>query len=557
MDDAFTAAASRDGNASDWAGGRMSGIVTPAEIAAKSSYSSPAVPSSRWRALKKNSATKVIGLFLSMSLGLTVAIYPSSAGIALVTGSVLLLVLIQTNRMEIETWQTITLITLTGYVVLNYGFENLSVPVGPLRFLPVGELLMCTALVIAVLRHHGSAFRDALRDPSIICVLALLALTLIHLVLDLPENGLYALRDSTFSFEALFLLLGILWASRERNIELLTKWLMFLFIVTMAYSYSFPWAERLQDWSRISGPFHAVSLLGNYQDLAVYLVSGALFCIWVVPTVRKWPRWLLALLAIAQLAGLAILQSRTMYVGIALVLTLLFFLRETKRASQFLLVLASGLGALALTILLLSAVDWKVQGRLGPVNVSSLSNEVRSIWPSSAQSRELGHEADRRAWYGEVWNKLRLSPSHLLLGVGYGQPLIDFMSETGQPIRQPHNSTMNVFGRLGLLGLSIWLLFISGVLKRLWNGVREARKRGSVSCPLRLWLLVFSVLGLLDSMVQPYFEFSHSAVPFYFLMGVALGINPREDPKRATLRSSGLRLSLRAPERDGLRRLPW
>jgi hypothetical protein len=38
---------------------------------------------------------------------------------------------------------------------------------------------------------------------------------------------------------------------------------------------------------------------------------------------------------------------------------------------------------------------------------------------------------------------------------------------------------------------------------------------------------------------------------------VALGINPKEDTKQATL-ASGLRLSLPAPEeRDGLRRLLW
>jgi O-antigen ligase len=535
----------------------MSGSVTPSQMAAKTSYSSSVVPPTGWRALKRtNSATKVIGLFLSMSLGLIVAIYPSSAGIVLAAGSVLLLVLIQANRMEIEIWQTITLITLTGYVVLNYGFENMSVPVGPLRFIPVGELLMGVALTLAVLRYRGPQFRNATRDPSIICVLALLTLTLVHLVIDLPAYGLYALRDGTSSFEALFLLLGILWAARERDINLLTKWLMFLFIATMLYSYTFPWADQLQNWSLISGPFHAVSLLGNYQELAVYLVAGALFCILVAPTIRKWPRWLLGMLAIMQLAGLGILQSRTMFVGIALVLILLFLLRETKRASQFLSILASGVGALVLTILLLTTVGWKVQGRLGPVDVSSLRNEVRSIWPSTTESYKLGHEADRRAWYGEVWNKLRSSPSHLLLGVGYGQPLIDFASETGQPVRQPHNSSMNVFGRLGLLGLSIWLLFILGVLKRLWNGIREARMRGAVSCPLRLWLLAFSVLGLLDSMVQPYFEFSHSAVPFYFLVGVALGINPKEDTKRATL-PSGLRLSLLAPGRDGLRHLPW
>jgi O-Antigen ligase len=333
---------------------------------------------------------------------------------------------------------------------------------------------------------------------------------------------------------------------------------MALFIVTLLYAFTFPWTDRLQDWSPAFGPFHPVPLLGNYQEVALYLVSGALFCLWVAPTVYRWPHWILVLLAVLQLAGLGVLQSRTMLVGIGLVLVMLFFLRETKRMSQFFSIIASGLGTLLLLVALIAAVGWKVQGRLGPVNMASLENDVRSIWPSTTESQQLGHESDRKAWYGEVWNKLQSSPSHLLFGVGYGLPLIDFMSETGQPIRQPHNSSMNVFGRLGLLGLFIWVLFVAGLLKRLWLGVREAVLRGAVSCPLRLWFLAFAILGLLVSMVQPYFEFSHSAIPFYFLMGVALGINPRETPRQAVvplLRPN--RVSAHATERDVLRRLPW
>ena len=531
----------------------MSDVQTPSRMGAKANGGSAALMLIPWRFLADGQgALAAIGLFLSMLLGLVVAGYPSAASIALVAGIVVVMALIQTNRKGIETWQVVTLLCLTGYVVLNYGFENLSVPLGPLRFLPVGELFMALALALAVLRYRGPVFREALQNPATLCTLALLSLTLMHLAVDLPEYGLYALRDGTSSFEAIFLLLGILWASQERNVELLVKWLMFLFIVTTLYSYTFPWAEHLETWSPTSGPFHSVALLGNYQDIAVYLLSGALFCIWVAPSVSNWPRWFLRMLAIAQLAGLAILQSRTMYVGIALILVLLVFLRETRRMSEFLSIVARALGALVLTILLLSVVGWKVQGRLGAMDMSGLTKEVESIWPSSAESQELGHESDRRAWYGEVWNKLRSSPSHFLLGVGYGQPLIDFMSDTGQPIRQPHNSSMNVFGRLGLLGLSIWLLFLSIVMKRLWIAVRSDGRAGGVSGPLRLWLLAFCVLGLLDSMVQPYFEFSHSAVPFFFLLGVALGINSQKTKDKMGLAFGRMPLSQQAAERHGL-----
>jgi hypothetical protein len=535
----------------------MSGSWDHAWIGTKTNRLSLTLKSAPRRPLAmRKGAITVIGLLLCMFLGLMFAAYPSSTGIGLAAGSVLLVFLIQFNRMETEAWQIITLVALTGYVVLNYGFENLTIPLGPLRFLPLGELLMGAALALAVLRYHGPVLRRVFQNPPVLCILALLLVTLIHLAVDLPDHGLYALRDSTFSFEALFLLLGILWAVKQRNIELLARWLLFLFFVTTIYTYTFPLAEQLQIWSPASGPFHSVPLLGNYQDIAVYLLAGALFCIWVAPSVVKWPSWVLRTLAIAQLAGLGILQSRTMYTGIALVLVLLVFLRETGSRSQFLSTLAWSLGVLVLAMLLLSAADWKVQGRLGTVDLSSLTKEVKSIWPSSAESLELGHESDRGAWYGEVWDKAWSSPRYFLLGLGYGQPLIDFIADNGQPIRQPHNSTVTVFGRLGLVGLSIWLIFIFTMLKRLRHAVRGRKTEAGVSCPLRLWFLAFSLLGLLDSMVQPYFEFSHSAVPYFFLVGVALGMNPKEVTERVVPALARTTFSLRAAQRDGLRILP-
>jgi O-antigen ligase len=232
---------------------------------------------------------------------------------------------------------------------------------------------------------------------------------------------------------------------------------------------------------------------------------------------------------------LGILQSRTTYVGIVLVLLVLFVRREIKPMSQFVFTLAMAFGVLVLAIVLLAAGGWKIQGRLGTMDLSSLKTEVKSIWPSSEESRVLGHESDRRAWYGEVWGKARSSPNHFLVGIGYGQPLVDFIADTGLPVRQPHNSTLNVFGRLGLVGVSLWVLFVSNVLGRLWKAAREARQLAGVASPLNLWLLAFALLGLLDSMVQPYFEFSHSAVPYFFLVGVALGMTRKEGELRPSL----------------------
>jgi O-antigen ligase len=537
----------------------MSRAGASPRISAKAHFWPSTIPtSSSWTALpNKQRATILTLLFLFALGGLLVAIYPSATAIGLVTGAALLAFLIRMKRAGMKPWQVLTLSSLTCYVVLNYGFENLSIPLGVLRFLPVGELLMAAALTLAVLRYRGPALREALQDPPVLCILALLLLSIFHLAVDLPEYGWYALRDSTFSFEALFLLLGMIWAMKKGNIELLAKWLLFLFIVSTVYSYTYPWASQLQDSLPASGPFHAVPLLGSYQDIAVYLLSGALFCIWVAPYLVTWPKWVFGTLAVAQLASLGILQSRAMYVGIGLVLVLLLFLRETRPLSQFLSTLAKALGALVLAILLFSVGGWKIEGRLGTMDLSSLTMEVKSIWPSSAESHALGHESDRRAWYGEVWDRALSSPTHLLLGVGYGQPLVDFIADTGQPIRQPHNSTLNVFGRLGVIGLSFWLLLLSIVFRRLWKAAHQARRLAGVSCPFNLWLLAFAVLGLLDSMVQPYFEFSHSAVPYFFIVGAALGMNHKEIAEQSSLAPAQGMVNQASAYRDSQRTLTW
>jgi hypothetical protein len=155
----------------------VSGILTPSQINAKPAYSPPA-SSVAWKT-RKPSAVVFTALGFFIVLGVTVAFDPSFAGRALAAATILALALFLAYRTEIETWQLITLSSLTGYVVLNYGFENLNLPVGPFRFLPVGELLMGVALLLALRRHSAAEFREGLRDPSMVCIFSTLLLTMV------------------------------------------------------------------------------------------------------------------------------------------------------------------------------------------------------------------------------------------------------------------------------------------------------------------------------------------------------------------------------------------
>jgi hypothetical protein len=148
---------------------------------------------------------------------------------------------------------------------------------------------------------------------------------------------------------------------------------------------------------------------------------------------------------------------------------------------------------------------------------------VASVFALTDQQDRLGQDQDRLDWMNQVWTDTTADAGTLIFGQGFGKPLIDFERD-GVPVRQPHNSTLGVFGRLGVSGVIVWITFHLYVFNTLLNFIRRTRGSHNENRDFMVWLLGFYVLALLLSMVQPAFEFSHCAVPLYFLLGVGLSI---------------------------------
>ena len=324
-------------------------------------------------------------------------------------------------------------------------------------------------------------------------------------------------------FEAVFLPLGVPWGMNPRATQVLLRWMFFVFVLNLLYSWTFSWGEQIRAWSPSSGVFHPVPLFGNYWQNAPFLLVGALFCIWLAPSIERWPSWILVGLAAAQLGSLAILQARSMYVGILLVLMILLLLGESKKLAGFVSALAWGTGVLAVLLLAVSVLGIGFQGRMGPVQLSFIADQAKTVLNVGDANARFSHEVDRSRWYGEVWDRVRSSPSNLIVGEGFGQALITFENEEGIPVRQPHNSSLTVLGRLGFVGLSMWVLFIILTALRYIRALRRGHTLGEWS-PLILWLFLYFVLALLFTSVQPAFEFSHGAIPFYFFLGLTIGV---------------------------------
>jgi hypothetical protein len=423
---------------------------------------------------------------------------------------------------RVQLWRACILFSLTGFIVLNYGFENLIA--GHVAGIPliVGEMLMFAGLAQGWWRRRERA-AALFGHPAMKCTIALWLLASVHLISNVPKFGLYAFRDASIFFEALFLVAGFVWALEPGGIRKLNRWLLFLFVANFLYACTLPVGETLQEHSPASGVFQPIPLLGQYQHNGLYIVSGALFCIWMAPYVVHWKRWTSIGLAVIQLSALVILQTRSMYIGMVLVVLVTFVIGERRKCAQFLAVMGFGVAAIVTFVVIVSAFNINIQGRVMEISGTSIREHVASVFALTDQQDRLGQDQDRLDWMNQVWTDTTADAGTLIFGQGFGKPLIDFERD-GVPVRQPHNSTLGVFGRLGVSGVIVWITFHLYVFNTLLNFIRRTRGSHNENRDFMVWLLGFYVLALLLSMVQPAFEFSHCAVPLYFLLGVGLSI---------------------------------
>jgi len=422
----------------------------------------------------------------------------------------------QVQRANLEFWQVLALVALSGYLLLSRGFENLTLHVGGVPII-IGYGLIYASLALAVFSRRQLIAR-ALKEPPVVCMLALLVFAVLHLVVDIPSYGIWALRDSTMCLDGMFMLVGLAWAMKSNNSVFLARWMLGLFVVNLMYSYTMPWGEKFWSWSPVSGVFLKVPLLGDFVGTGDLLVAGALFCICVGSYLVRRPSWLMPALALGQFLGVSITQGRRTYVGTVVVLVILVLLGEAKKFAKLIILVPS---ALIVVFLVTTVGGLKISGRIGEVNLDFLKAHLRSIGTSEGTPG-----SSRETRIDMVDQALQHFYVHPVLGEGFGQPLLtDTDPENGAVTRMPHNSSISYLARLGLIGFVIWIAFHFLLIKRFISVLRRRNtcddKRLSAFV---LWLFLFYVLFMITSLVEGPFEFPSGAVPFYFFTGFALGL---------------------------------
>jgi O-antigen ligase len=462
---------------------------------------------------------RVIAAFsLLVVLGAIAALYPM-AWVGLLVAAVTLWVcwwlFVRFRRQGLEVWQMMLLVAISGYLLLNYGFENIALHVGGIPVI-ISYGLVYGALVLAFFANRH-LMRETMKEPAIACAMALLVLALIHLVIDLPSYGVWAIRDSTMCLDALVMIMGMAWAMKKDSLVFMSKWMLVLFVLNALYTFTMPWAEQIWGWSPESGVFLQVPIFGNFNGAGDLLVAGAMFCICFGSYVVKRPGWLMPLLAIVQLLGVAIVQVRRMYLGIAILLLILVFVGEARKFVKLLALVPS---ALAIVVLATSVGGLHITGRIGEINLQFFEDHLRSI---SGAEDTPGSDPESRVIMAN--QAMAHFYAHPLFGEGFGQPLTDIVEESGGAVtRMPHDSSITYLARLGIVGILFWIAFHFCLWKRFVDAFRQRRISDKPVYAFVLWLFLFYVICMISSFVEAEFEYPRSAVPFYFFMGFGLGL---------------------------------
>lgn len=414
-------------------------------------------------------------------------------------------------------WQNLTFIFLLGYATLNYGFANWSLHLGNIP-VPLGHLLAFAALFLAI-NGKTREVKAFLREPVFLLWLLLSILAFGHLIIDIPRFGGYAIRDASFVSEGIFLLLGFIWAKRAKDVNLFLKVLSILFFVIFAYSLTYPIKELLLEISPKSGIFLEVPLLGSYSNISFFLVIGSFYYLLVARRILRWPSAVLLVFAFLQIGWSFVFQVRSMYVGIAISLLILILLGGVRKGVKSAIILISGI---IILFFIMIGLNVGLQGRIGPIETDFYVQHLRSMF-LVPDTPGVGSWSWRFKLLPQIWKRWSASTTTIVLGEGFGEPLVDLINPKGTVVRQPHNTHITVLMRLGLVGFIIWGFMHWKILSLFIRSLRNFRK-GSIVHDVILWLFLFYVLGMLMTSVQPWLEFSYGAIPFYTLMGFSLGL---------------------------------
>ena len=268
---------------------------------------------------------------------------------------------------------------------------------------------------------------------------------------------------------------------------------------------------------------YSAPLFFSYDNPNSVVMTAA--CLMIVS--NYGPQLYRTLLTAAMVMVLVVfVQARLTYLQLGL-LVLTVSLSKPQRLSGF----AAGLFVTATLVGLFLASGIELPGRLGTTfTLDFLVNHFAAIWGGGTQEASTAAAAEgvdlRFGWWVDIHNDLQRDLSTWIFGLGYGMPLTSFHGPNDEVVREPHNSFISIYGRLGVFGAINFVLLQISIMVTAMRLIAVTKRTGSTEThALAITILYFLSAHLLYSATEGGFEKSFIAVPWYFLAGVAMALH--------------------------------
>jgi O-antigen ligase len=422
-------------------------------------------------------------------------------------------------KARILIWRKCVLCMVGAYLILNAGFEMVRIPPTGAG-IPIGEWTLILSLCIL---NPLTILPKMSRQVWLFPILLWWLFSLPRCLFDTAVGGVWSFRDASQAIESLYLIVGFGLVNSIDNLRYFLSWLRRLLPMMALYGLFLPFSKILQTLSpKLPGLGVGSSglLFQMTNTSAMVLWAAAWMMLERKPSLRGIP-WtdLLAAFLIAYVAGFG--QGRTTYIQI-LQLGVLFFFLKRKAAVRWYAVLALG----CLLIVGITSTGLSLKGRTG--NEISLRFILKHLESSSGSGDEGTQNAaegveQRLGWWRQIYAEMAQSASNEVFGLGYGVALTDFHNSVGQVVREPHNSFISVWARLGLTGAAAWLFMQVGLFDAWRRSYRLAKHSGWIDAQNNLVLLfLFFFLTLVSALAEDALEKPFFAIPYYFFFGVVL-----------------------------------
>lgn len=403
---------------------------------------------------------------------------------------------------------------LFGYLVGNRGFAQLMpLPTIPLLPAELGLMLAGGWLFVQSAFSHRLPIRRTTLDAV---VLAWLVAGTARAVFDVRQFGLLAVRDYAMIYYAAFFYLGRAAADGPRSQR-------FLVGVLVAASITGPIAavasSAFPDFFFGTLTVRGVPLIYFKGDLAAtFIAVSAILLASVVRGANRYWGWPLATVELLYVLGG---ENRASMVGAFVGLVCL----SVSRLRRFVLLQVVAAATALLLVFGLATVaqnDWAAQKLAGLSDRAvSLVDVVGSrAYVSDESSMKGDNNRFRAVWWRSVWHDTMTTNPVFGLGFGYDLArgfLQEYNPEMAEEFtaRSPHSIAVSAVGRMGLVGLAIFIAIVGLLAVRTWNVVFDAATEPVI---LALWACIWVIL--VSACFGVVLEGPMGAVVFWTFLGV-------------------------------------